>query len=141
MESQLPVSEKYTSALAEQKHYDNLSLGVVTGIAIIPGAVFQLADGKAQLQSTGAGIVGVLMIGLLFLLYLRLSAFARTARNVSAAIEDGTFQEAGVSSVFISSESAYHAHRGGGTFAIVLALSIISCAATLLVPLSHTACS
>jgi len=108
----LSISDKYQAALADHKHYDNASLAVATGIVLIPGAVVQIGTGKPTSSTIVIVIVGCLVTSALFLLYRRMADFSSIARQVAAAIEDGTFTKAGPSTVFRDSQIEYRPKRG-----------------------------
>jgi uncharacterized SAM-binding protein YcdF (DUF218 family) len=71
----------YENASTEQKHYDNLSHLIITGMFI----VFAYPHGLSR--SIPAFLVSAVLIFGLFLMYMRAAVWARTARRVMQSVE------------------------------------------------------
>lgn len=93
-------AEVYSAAGNEQRHYDSLSLAVVTAIIVVAAYGAQpITRGAATLAACDDGIrqaVGVLLVAMLYVLYQRLATWARTGRRIQRFIEL-SFGESGFS--------------------------------------------
>ena len=116
--------EKYQAALNEHKHYDSLSLAVVTGMIITAGGAFSVAKDAAIPHSfVFIAAMGV-MISLMFL-YSSLSNYAGIARKVAANFERANPSSKGFSEVYDDKQlrNAYKQTKGQ-TYVTVLILGL-----------------
>lgn len=82
------VEEKYRAALETHRHYDTLSITSIAGMfAVTYGCLSMHNDLEAPKNVNLILYAGVVALGLLYALYLKLSNYALVARNVSKELE------------------------------------------------------
>jgi hypothetical protein len=122
------LSERYKAAIDTHKHYDNLSLAVVTGMIVVVGASFTIAD---EIKNFPAFLVFIACVGVLiafFTLYHSFSRSAGIARNVSANIEAKGNEAHSISEVFTTGDlSEKHLQPKGLIYRTVLSLNVLLC--------------
>jgi hypothetical protein len=81
-------TETYTNADREQKHYDSVSLALVTGMVGVFAYVTAIQrSSTAPLGRTAAYLIGAFLIMALYVMYHRCSLVARTARRIMRVAE------------------------------------------------------
>lgn len=103
----------YEAALADQKHYDTLSLGAVTGMLIGAAFPFQALSPESSPQTTSLCYLGAMLVVVAcFVLYWNLANAANAARVIAARIERGMGfldDDAGYSSAMVNGQGfRYH---------------------------------
>lgn len=77
----------YKNASDEQKHYDRISYLMVAGQFVLFGFGYSNNVWRGSIPLAPAFAMIAVLIGLLFLMYLRTATFANTSRDVMKAIE------------------------------------------------------
>lgn len=91
----------YEATANDQKHYDTVSLATVTGAIVLSGVLIQFATTANEfLLKTIVLWAGAFFIILLFFIYERAAASARTARRTLQSIEIG-FEQRGFSANYV----------------------------------------
>ena len=103
----------YQGALSDQKHYDTLSLGAVTGMLIGGAFPFQAIQKGDANQEIALCFLGAMIVVLAcFTLYWNLANAANAARVIAARIEKGDGfldDDAGYSSAMVNGQGfRYH---------------------------------
>jgi DUF218 domain len=132
-------TEIYAAAGNEQRHYDSLSLAVITAIIVVAAYGTQVSVRATETPSSCDDsirqAVGAVLIAMLYVLYSRLATWARTGRRVQRFIEV-SFGEPGFS-LNVSARSrllpsvvwwvGILASMLGGLLAISAACAFITC--------------